>query len=1463
MWLSPELATLVCNVAVWDAFPDHKALLAGLRLPSVRVNELQWRLPGHVPWDHVCQDTWNSSPSLGPLFQSNPAPVGRVGLSGVPEGLDFGSCSNSTLDFHKWSQAFETTASDCITSPVVRSDRSFFGRGQLTKPCKRRTNPPVPKSHRPGEIAQASGMLNRSVAAWYKQLRRLQSYCHAANSVRFAETFESRAALWHSVLAASGFCGSFCSWWTRRPFQHQGAPLHVPLQPPDRHCAALILEDFVQNYRRYEHWQLQQRRASCRSKMQSSTKTLFAATRKPSKPALDALEDVTAQSIEVIDTAANLVSVPLDFPVQSVSHWTLQGFPARVSKVGPHYQVSSDLLLASGQSLACHQTVTSPEVIHDRLIQLWSPRWNKHQDVPDSAWDRVCQHAAATLPSGSISLPPITIQDFRRALQSFKPQAATGPCGWTRTDLCHLTDQQVQSVIDGYHEIECGRPWPKQWCVGLIHSLQKRDCSISVNDFRPITVTSLFYRLFAGLRAGQILAQLARRAEVLQCGFMRGHQAADVWYFVGVCLEIAVCQSTPVHGLVADLVKAYNTLPRTPTFKCLEILGVPRWFLQAWQAHLAHFERFFVVRRCVSKPVLSVTGFPEGCPLACCAMTAIDCLWHWTLKIQVPRVLPISYVDNLEIVCDRLDDLSLAAESQDHLCSLLDLEIDLPRLFAWSSTPTGRRDLRGKGYKVSLGERDLGGQVVYCRQLRNRVLTDRISETLPFFKKLRMTSAPIGVKILNVCQTLFPRALHACEAVLVGASHLDRIRSGVMQALRWDRKGASPLIRLGLCNLKVDPFWYQLWHVVHMFRLQCHKNPVIRDWWSTFCQSANADSAHGPFGKLKDELHNIGLVLDAGGRLWYSENGSIAFFSCPDALLRQVLQIHFQNAVAAQVNKRKGYEDLDGFSADLTFSHDHRYTVAEQEYLMLVRDGTFFTNSALSKFDARKQSICVHCGVPDTKLHRYQDCSRYDAIRSQHLELFQLWSELPLSFKLSGLVPSNPFQGLVWEAFAHLPDKTKDFEFLPSGRVWHAFTDGTCSDPTCSEVSLAAWSVVIAGRGTVSAGPLVGEYQTILRAEITAALSAMLWAATTVGDLHLWVDNQTVVDHLRDLQKGVANVHDFEHSDLWLQIEKTLKMSLSDLYVHKVASHVDFADCTGPIEEFACRGNAMADHQAAIANQSRPAFFTSTWRRFLEYRRIWKYRVGLITAFHVHVARFDCEDGDSADSEPAAAGLVLWETVCDIGRKRPKCVIGAADPNNMCKTAFDSGIADSKSICASNSSSCASCKGEWCRLGVTKVAGGAGVVNSGSGQAASATAATNTGGFCCYRGNIFAKDMCTACEDVSQDIACANSKGCGTCGGTWCAGPRCVKAFSDTKDPCHTAYKGNVAPLNDYCAKTEERCTDCGGAWCSADDITFDDGEKFDPDATEEGLENGPKSWLVNGMDGWMDDDWVYQMSTD
>ena len=181
IWLSPEVVPLVQNVAFWNIFPDHQVLIAGLFFPPVRVVEPQWRLPGHIPWEKVHQDQWISSPDWGPLFQSNPSHVVRAGLATVPSGEIPGSQHSATLDFRRWSASFEEQVSKCVATSVGRHDRSFFGRGSITRPKPRRTHAPVIKPPRPGELAPASGFLNRSVAAWYKQMRRLQSYCHAVN----------------------------------------------------------------------------------------------------------------------------------------------------------------------------------------------------------------------------------------------------------------------------------------------------------------------------------------------------------------------------------------------------------------------------------------------------------------------------------------------------------------------------------------------------------------------------------------------------------------------------------------------------------------------------------------------------------------------------------------------------------------------------------------------------------------------------------------------------------------------------------------------------------------------------------------------------------------------------------------------------------------------------------------------------------------------------------------------------------------------------------------------------------------------------------------------------------------------------------------------------------------------------------------------------------------------------------
>jgi hypothetical protein len=42
-----------------------------------------------------------------------------------------------------------------------------------------------------------------------------------------------------------------------------------------------------------------------------------------------------------------------------------------------------------------------------------------------------------------------------------------------------------------------------------------------------------------------------------------------------------------------------------------------------------------------------------------------------------PRSLPVSFVDNLEVLCDKIPDLLASSSALKFFCSLLDLELDL------------------------------------------------------------------------------------------------------------------------------------------------------------------------------------------------------------------------------------------------------------------------------------------------------------------------------------------------------------------------------------------------------------------------------------------------------------------------------------------------------------------------------------------------------------------------------------------------------------------------------------------------------------------------------------------------------------------------------------------------------------------------------------------------------------------
>ena len=148
-----------------------------------------------------------------------------------------------------------------------------------------------------------------------------------------------------------------------------------------------------------------------------------------------------SQPITVLDSVNGVISVPAPFPETNVISWLLQSQPACVNVVPDGYQVDSDLLLVTGKHLlvqpVCMNQMRFTGVCLNFRLHVGQSMQMCH--TANGIGSKPL--AAAHLPRGQISLPLLSISDWRRVVHSFKTTAATGPCGWSCADMLNMTDQ--------------------------------------------------------------------------------------------------------------------------------------------------------------------------------------------------------------------------------------------------------------------------------------------------------------------------------------------------------------------------------------------------------------------------------------------------------------------------------------------------------------------------------------------------------------------------------------------------------------------------------------------------------------------------------------------------------------------------------------------------------------------------------------------------------------------------------------------------------------------------------------------------------------------------------------------------------------------------------------------------------------------------------------------------------------
>ena len=211
--------------------------------------------------------------------------------------------------------------------------------------------------------------------------------------------------------------------------------------------------------------------------------------------------------------------------------------------------------------------------------------------------------------------------------------------------------------------VEQNGQWPKRWTLAKTLCLPKCAEPSSPYDVRPVTVMSKIYRLWGHIRGKQVTAFISANIPPEIAGECRRVSSDLVALLIASKIEDAHRESKPLGGIVIDLMKCYNTVPRGALLRTLQRLGVPHHILNAFQAMMRQMTRFFEVAQCCSDPQFTTTGIIEGCGFAIPSMLAISIIAYVAVTEASPDAQCAFFADNWSVCASSLDSLqsSLAA----------------------------------------------------------------------------------------------------------------------------------------------------------------------------------------------------------------------------------------------------------------------------------------------------------------------------------------------------------------------------------------------------------------------------------------------------------------------------------------------------------------------------------------------------------------------------------------------------------------------------------------------------------------------------------------------------------------------------------------------------------------------------------------------------------------------------------
>ncbi|KAF1333494.1 Rxlr effector protein, partial [Globisporangium splendens] len=218
-------------------------------------------------------------------------------------------------------------------------------------------------------------------------------------------------------------------------------------------------------------------------------------------------------------------------------------------------------------------------------------------------------------------MAPITEKEVREAIAALHRHKAGGVDSLNNDFYKDCEDAMVDVLVREFNNIQHGAPMPRSFGQGIVIPLRKKGDSPNPLDYRPITLLTTTYKLFAKVLATRLQDILLWIIGEEQQGFVRDRLMENAILIMQAALDKAYHSSTEgfddATGIVMlDFMKAYDTLDRGFLYLVLSKFGFGRQFVDLVRRMHTDTTAQYLVNGELSREWEVKSGIRQGCPLA-------------------------------------------------------------------------------------------------------------------------------------------------------------------------------------------------------------------------------------------------------------------------------------------------------------------------------------------------------------------------------------------------------------------------------------------------------------------------------------------------------------------------------------------------------------------------------------------------------------------------------------------------------------------------------------------------------------------------------------------------------------------------------------------------------------------------------------------------------------------------------